>query len=298
MAKRKKEDEVQDIINKILAEPIPEKGKLLHPIQVKHRAPKTSIQKTLSDMVKKPGDFPPDITIWNTQNFVNYFARRFQEETGGNYRKTYAVDGAVFKNMGDFLVSNGLERNKWTKILIDWSFHHFDEIKLREEVFNPSSILRSVNFFYQDIVLPQVENNEVERDNSDASLLEEIKEADIEANGKITEVFLRFGIPVTISYLVFVKKFNLEQWIPALKERFKKLSMGEFEDKTNLKKIFQVSIVGSPYPEEFLLSNWREEFIEQTKICETESWWRRSDYKGKPLPKYHALLNKENANEN
>lgn len=296
--RKKKEDEVQDIINRILSEPIPEKGKLVHPIQVKHRTPKTGTQTMLSDIVKKPGDLPQEVVMWNTNHFVNYFVKKFQEETGGNYRKTYAVDGVVFKKIGDFLVSNGLERNKWTKVLIDWGFYNFDEVKKREEVFNPSALLRSVNYFYQDVVLPQVETNQVERNYQDKSLLEEITEADSEAKGKITEVFIKFGIPVTVSYLIYIKKFNLDQWIPALKDRFEKLSTGTLEEKQSLGKIFQVSVIASPYPEDYVLKDWRQQFQAQCSLFENDSWWRKEDYKGKPLLKYYAILNQEKPNEN
>jgi len=61
------------------------------------------------------------------------------------------------------------------------------------------NVFNSVNFFYQDEVLPQVESGDVVRESTDTSLLEEINS--LQDKVKSTELFARFGIPITVTYL-------------------------------------------------------------------------------------------------
>jgi hypothetical protein len=50
------------------------------------------------------------------------------------------------------------------------------------------------------------------------------------------------------------------------------------------------SVLGSPYPKEFNMLDWRTEFEFVCKQFYSESWWRDVDYSGKPLSKYYAIL--------
>mgnify|MGYP003467475281 FL=1 len=74
MAKKPKvDDNVKDIINRILTSPIPADGQLLHPIQSQKR--KKEGQLTIGDVAttkerKKVED-------WNPKDFVDYFANKF-----------------------------------------------------------------------------------------------------------------------------------------------------------------------------------------------------------------------------
>lgn len=272
-----------EIVRRIMQQPIPLAGQLTHPL---HKEPKKTKQLTVTDI--RNFSFPIDINAWNSKMFVDYFAKKYQEVTNANYRRVYRSDIMIIQNMGDFLVSNGLDRNKWTKRLIDWAVNNKDEIIRREGHFTLQEVLSQINYFYQQEVLPRVEDDAIERDTQDTVLLEEIQKAD--AEGRITQVFARFGIPVAITYLVKVRDVDEDAIIDATEQRLKTLCAGSVLDKEQAEKIFQASIIGSPYPEEFLLLDWRSKFKEYTKPYTKQLWWRPEDYKGKPLAKYYSLL--------
>ena len=290
MAIKKKIDVAQEIINRILSQPVPSEGQLKHPIEPKHRVKKQGGQMTLSDLVeKKATTTPDDVRQWTTRTFVDYFAKRFQEETGGNYRRIYKADCQVFGQMGKFLASNGLERGEWTKRLIDWGFERRENIAARTGHFTPQGILRLINHFYQEEILPKVEIGEVERfATSDESLLEEIQQADSE--GRATEILARYGLPVTLTYFVYVKKLRKEVALAGVGQRLVAMSKGTPQDREQLERIIHASVIGSPYPKEFLLRDWRTQFPDVAGVFAKETWWRSADYKGKYLPKYASLI--------
>jgi len=279
---RKKVDGTQEIIDRILSSPVPEEGRLVHPLQGTKR--KRSGQVTVNDI---KADKHADIGDWTTKTFVDYFAVKYQDATGGNYRRVYKVDSPSFQEMLKFFGSNGLDRNVWTKKFIDWAFEHRELILRKHNYMTPQTVLRMINFFYQDEVLPKVEVGDVERDTTDTSLLQEINQAISE--GKDTEVFARFGIPVAVTYLVKVRGFNYDRLVGAVEARLKYLAAN---DREQLEKIVLQSIIGSPYPDTFLMLGWRDKFALLIRSFKTESWWRDTDYKGKPLPKYEAILGK------
>ena len=288
MPAKKPDPKIEDIINSILTQSIPQKGMLVNPLTSK---PKTRKAATISDLVKNKGEWPIDIKMWTTRTFVDYFAKKYQDVTNMNYKKTYKSDCSVFQNIGNHMVSNGLERNEWTRKFIDWSILRYNEISKREGSFTPNTIFHFVNEFYQDVVLPKVETSEVTRKIGDTSLLEEIQNA--EKQGKLTQIFSNFGIPVAMTYLVNVKKFEKEKWLNALEQKLDALKNGGIEEKEILQKIVHTSIIGSPYPAEFISLDWRitfNKYISDFKSC---SWWRDNDYKGNPLPKYDALFETE-----
>ena len=278
-----KSETAEEIVKRIMKDPVPMQGQLIHPIKKidKKKEP------TNLDMSKK-FPFPLDINLWTPKMFVDYFAQKYNEETGGNYRKVYRSDMMLVQQIGDFLVSNGMERNYWTKRLLDWSVKHKDEIIRRERHFTLQEVLRQVNYFYQQEVLPKVEEDEIERDTQDTLLLEEIQKAD--EDGKITEVLIRFGIPVTITYLVNFRNVPLEKIIKATEDRLSSLSGGSILEKKQLEKIAQSSVIGSPYPAEFLCLDWRDLYSLYIGKYHKELWWRFEDYKGKPLQKYYSLV--------
>lgn len=288
MVARKKEDLAAEIINRIMSQPVPNEGQLKHPIEPKKRLARQDGQMTLADLVEKKSVTPDDVRQWTARTFVDYFAKRFQDETGGNYRKIYKSDGQVFGQAMKFMASNGLERGEWTKKLLDWAFVRRESISVRTGHFTPQSILRMINHFYQEEVLPKVEVGEVERtDSPDASLLEEIQQAD--AEGRATEILARYGIPVTLTYFVRVKGIREEVAVSGVAQRLTAMAKGTPQDREQLERIAHASVIGSPYPGEFLLRDWRAIFPEAAAFSK-ETWWRKSDYTGAPLPKYMGIL--------
>jgi hypothetical protein len=273
------------IIKRIMESSVPADGQLTHPFKI-DADKKENKQVTLADA--RNFKFPMDVKSWSPKMFVDYFAQKYQEEVNVNYRKMYKSDIMIIRKMGDFLVSNGLERNTWVKKLIDWAFRHRQQIINKEGHFTTQEVLRQINYFYQQEILPKVEENEIDRDTTDTLLLEEIQEAD--SSGKITEVFVRFGIPVALTYLVKIKKMNEDNLIKATEQRIKLLSSGSSLEKEQLEKMLHSSVIGSPYPDDFIGLDWRENFSSYINKYIKESWWRQEDYKGKPLTKYYSLI--------
>lgn len=280
--KSKADDNVRDIINRILTSPIPEEGQLLHPIQA---------QKRKKDGQLKLGDVPTTkerkkIEDWNPKDFVDYFANKFQEVTGGNYRRVYRADGTAFQEMLRFFGSNGLEKNEWTKKFIDWSFSRRDVIKRKFGYFDPHTILRVINYYYQDEILPLIDGNKIQRD-EESSLLDELTEAF--SSGKDIEVFEQFGIPITATYMIHIRNVDRDRLIEAIRQRLLILMQS---NRSDAKKIFLKSIINSPYRTDFELLDWRDLYSDILKTFEAESWWRDNDYRGVPLKKYKEIVDK------
>jgi len=282
MSRKPKVDEtVREIINRILTSPVPAEGQLLHPIQSKKRGKKDG-QLTISDVGTKERS---DVTDWTSKDFVDYFANKFQEVLGGNYRRVYRADGTAFQEMLRFFNSNGLDKNEWTKKFIDWAFVHRDLIKRKFGYFTPHTVLRVINYYYQDEILPLVEGEKIQRVVDESSLLDELTEAF--SGGKDIEVFAQFGIPITATYMVCVKGVDRNRLIEAVRQRLLILLQS---DRGEAKRIFLKSIINSPYPSSYELLDWRDLYSDVTKAFEVESWWRDNDYRGKPLPKYKELV--------
>lgn len=282
---KKKSDSIHQLVTSVMSIEVPPEGQLVNPFKPVR---KTNKQVTLDELINKRGpvELPKDVSTWTSKNFATHFARSYHDHLGGNYKITFTSDLPIIKNIGDFFDSNGLNRNEWTKKLFDWSFNNYDQIVKKFNYFTLLSVFNSINYFYQDEVLPQVESGSIERNSQDNSLLDEIES--LQANKvKPTEIFARFGIPITVTYLNKVKGYDIEKIVNSLNVRF---ADNKSTDIEILERIFNSSIINSPYPEEFLMLNWRSEFKSLTNFYRTESWWRDKDYSGKPLDKYFTLL--------
>jgi hypothetical protein len=279
--KPKPDDQIKDIINKILSSPIPDEGQLTHPIKSQKRK---AGQLTFGDVAftkeKK------SLSEWTSKDFVDYFANKFQEVIGGNYRRVYRADGVAFQEMIRFFASNGVDQNEWTKKFIDWSFVRRDTIKRKFGYFNPNSILRVINYYYQDEILPLIDGNKIERDEK-CSLLDELTEAF--STGKDIEVFEQFGIPITATYMIRVRNVDRDRLINAIRQRLIILMQ---TNRNDAKKVFLKSIIHSPYNTDFELLDWRILYSDIVKTFESETWWRDNDYRGMPLKTYKEILGK------
>jgi hypothetical protein len=283
-----RENLAESIMARIMATPVPDAGKLNHPIQPKPRAKNGQI--TMAEMAEMLAAPEKPLAEWNTRDFVDYFAKRFQDETGGNYRRVYKSDGATFQSIIKFMASNGLPAQEWTKQAIDWGFRNRERIMRKKRAFTPHELLDHINYFYQEEVLPKAESGLVERVMGDTSLVDEISAA--MTQGKERQVFYDFGIPVTATYMVCIKGFSLEAVEAGVGKLLSALAAGGAADKEKLSRIFMASVVGSPYPEGFQLLDWRDRYARQLVPYRTEEWFRSRDYACKPLPKYYAILGK------
>lgn len=283
-AKVKKDDVAAAIIERIMSQPIPAEGQLINPLKAEKRTRKPS-QVTMGDL--SVDEFDSDVRTWTVRTFVDYFAKKWQKETGGNYKKTYTSDQIVFQDIGKFMASNGLEKREWTKKFVDWCFKRRAEITKRSGHFMPQTIRGYLNQFYQDVVMPMVEENQVERDYVETPILDEIKQADEE--GRANEIFLRFGIPLAATYFVVTRGFKESTVEKGLTRMIESLATGTPAERESLGLMFRRSIIRSPYPNWFVFLDWRERYAKQIQAFQDENWWREEDYRGRELPEYSKL---------
>lgn len=291
MKKVKKEDVAATIIERIMSSAVPAEGQLQNPLNAEKKSRKGG-QMSMND-VAAPAQtgLPDDVGLWTTRSFVDYFAKKWQTETGGNYKKTYVSDQAVFNEIGKFMASNGLERNEWTKKFIDWCFKRRAEIVKKSGHFMPSTIRQYLNQFYQDTVMPMVETDKVARVHVEVPILDEIKIADEE--GRANEIFLRFGIPIAATFFICHKGLKASVIEKGLDAMVEKLASGPAADRERLEGMFHKSVLRSPYPVWFEFLDWRDRYAKYTKPYVDANWWREDDYRGRPLPEYDKLQHPE-----
>jgi hypothetical protein len=106
----------------------------------------------------------------------------------------------------------------------------------------------------------------------------------------VTEIFAKFGIPITITYLIKIAGLDEDKIYSVLDKRLKTLSIGMNGNQLIMERIFKSSIMSSPYPEGFIALDWRERYNSFTANYYLEAWWRDEDYRGDPQEKYDVLL--------
>lgn len=278
-----KKDRLQVLVETIMSEPIPEEGQLINPFKAKKRGAK---QISLDDMIskKQTNQLPENIDDWNGKNFASYFAKSYQNTTGGNYKITFTSDLPILKQIGDFFESHKLPRNELTKTFIDWAMKNYDNIVKKHGYFTLTSVFNSVNYFYQDHFLTQ----KTDTIDTQKSLLEEIKQ--VEAEGQVTEIFARFGIPIAVNYLISVKNYPVEKVDNAVLKLLTSLGNStNVQSQNTLERILKSSIINSPYPKEFISTDWRIKYNNYINNFLSESWWRDEDYSGKVSQSYNFL---------
>ena len=291
MAKKKQDALIQEAIDRIMSAPVPKKGELNHPLEAKPREKRQGGQVTFAEIMKKESKIPEDVHQWQGRDFVDYFATQYMERTGGNYRKTYRSDCQSVKEANNFLASNGLDQHEWTKKWMDWGFDNREQIMRRESALTLQTLVRQINFFYQDQVLPMVEAGKCDRSYEDGTvLLDEIEE--VKKNGTSIDIFEHFGIPIAITYFVQQRNFEEAKIVAAAKDRFSSLKREGAVGRQKLERVFRRSIILSPYPDGFTCRDWRATFSEFIDLFKGEEWWRPEDYKGRALRKYDSLLKK------
>lgn len=281
LKKKMSEDEagVHALVDKIMTMPVPKPTSLSNPLAKNKRKVTLSESGTI--------ERPSRVSDWSIRNLLDYFGEQYKKELGKQYRKAYQADQHVLHQITSFMSSNGLDKMEWSKNLIDWGFQNLDRVILHQKHVSPQTILRMVNYFMQEQVMPLVESNSLQRDNHDQSLMEEIQAAELA--GKRMEIFSRHGIPVGATYLSKMKQHNPEAIVESFTKFLDDLSKTE-EGRTRIRRMAMASVLGSPYPAEFELLNWRKVF---QKFCEpyySEAWWRDVDYAGQPMSKYYAMI--------
>lgn len=251
------------------------------------------MNKRRTNRRKSARDRPENVSTWTVRNLTEYFMERYREALGIAYMPNYASDQHHFKCLYAALASNGLDKGVWGKMFVDWSIGRWETIKRERGGFYPQILVQHyLNKFLQDVIMPKVESSDIIRDKHDLSMLAEITEA--ERENKLMEVFARYGIPVGFTYLIRHKNMERDKAVASFRDYMTKL-MATAEGRLRLESVVMASVMGSPYPQEFALRDWRTVFSDLISQFDGENWWRDADYVGKPLPKYYGLLSAEAA---
>jgi hypothetical protein len=270
-------DEAMNIVKEIMSKKVPTQSSLANPFK-----------NTRSSSKRK--DRGDSVESWSARDFVDYFSDIYSHSIGGKYLRTYSSDGAVFSEIMNFMSSNGLQKSIWTKKFIDWCFDNVDYIRKNTDYVYPQNIRPFVNKFYQDMVIPEVEEETIERIHFETTILEDIKQAD--AEGKASEIFVRFGIPVAATYFICYKNFKPDVVESGLRNLIEKYMSSDVESKSKILQMFYRSVIKSPYPLGFEMLDWRERFKEYCEKYHEDTWWRNKDYNGKYLSEYDKILRK------
>ena len=287
MRRKIEEDQAYAIVNRIMSTPVPLQSELSNPFNSNKRKKKI----VLNPEDKKDNTLSNDVTLWTVKSFVDYFADCYYKQNNGYYKKTYASDNSIFNEIGKFMSSNGLQKQEWTKRFIDWSFENSQTIIKKSGYFLPTTIKNYLNHFYQEEVMPKVEENSIDRSYFESTILEDIKLADEE--GKASEIYIRFGIPIASTYFIQIRGFSPEVVQKGIENFLNKLAQGDLSSKEKIGLVLQKSVMKSPYPQEFSFLDWRLKFEKFTKSYAKENWWREKDYSGKPLSEYQRLIKRD-----
>lgn len=276
-------DELLEMVKEIMSTPVPEKESLSNPFKITRTRKVSADDKRLT-----PNLMTHDIQEWTARTFVDYFSYEYFKKFNNKYRKVYGSDGKVFNDIMRFMASNGVDKRIYTKKLIDWTFANTDEVLKHTAYIDASSLLKMINYFFQEEIMPDVESNKIDRSHQEENILDEIKEADKE--GKVSEIFARFGIPVSATYFIQYKGVSYDVVFKGLIAYIEKMKQGDSKSEQRIAQIFQRSILRSPYPKNFSMLDWRDTLKAYCNKYDAEKWWRDEDYKGSPLKEYNRLI--------
>lgn len=256
---------------------VPLQSEIANPFKPKPRSKKNSL---LPKTIQEPDD---DFTSWNSRDFVDYFALQYQKIIGGVYKKTYSSDCSHINSIKDFMDSNELDMNEWTKKFIDWCFINKEYISSLSGSFLLSGLNKQLNTYYQQVISVNKQSKPI------VDIFDEL--ADMVINGKTKEALTIYGIPIVSTYIQNFKNISDKSLIIGYNKLFKTLSDGDADTQKLLTKIIQRSISRSPYPDEFVMLNWRNEFSGYIEKYKNELWWRNDDYSGSYQYNFNRFIN-------
>lgn len=216
---------------------------------------------------------------------LSFFVNLFEKHYGINYTVNNAQDLDCINKIKISLRKKGLNPEKYLREFLFWMLNH-------------PEILPDCNFIvlqhytnFIDLYINSLDQEQVSRVANDPTFLKRL-EKDC-ADGLIADVLVKYGIPVTASYLYKISN-KRNATIGNIKRTMTKLFNNNDFDTIN--KIAKQSIDLSPYPDTFLLLNWRKEFEEifiKTN-AKNKSWWRQNDYSNLLYAKHFDALRSSN----
>jgi len=219
------------------------------------------------------------IEEWTNKDFVLYFKNIFFEVKDSDYNITFAIDIPEIQKIKSELSKNGHKRKKDLKLFLDWCKENKSEILQK----NPDFMLHDLKLFLNNFSAK--EENSIEYDTEFLKRLNEFVK-----NGKpITNLLESYGIPIISTYIEYIMDKDKSLIYKNIEKKLIKLVN---ERKVNsINKIAKQSINMSPYPENFNLLKWREEFsyIWDKFDCTKQNWWRNADYNSE-IPKHYLEI--------
>jgi hypothetical protein len=177
---------------------------------------------------------------------------------------------------------NLLEKNEWTKKFIDWSYLNKDSLIQKCGFFLLPNLRQFLNRFYQEVAISSNQNQKL------IDIYDEV--VDLDKKGRSKEIYSKYGIPIASTYFSNKRNIPNNSIISGLEQLFSNLSTGTQEQKQLLADIFQKSISRSPYLEDFVLLDWREQFKDFLEKYKEEPWYREEDYPGSPRFEFEKFL--------
>ena len=269
-------DPTIDLIKKVYSEPVPLQSELSNPFKANKRQRK-SIDKSLNS-----DELDSDIQTWEPKDFCKYFASEYKKSFGGFYKLSYVSDGPIFKQILGFMEDNKIDKNLYAKSFIDWCFENKAIIIQSHGFILPNTIIYFLNRYYQEKVYTSSKSEALIDVYDDIEYLDK--------NGKHKEIYSKFGIPISATYLIRKKKIPVDAVISNLKMLFEMLASGNSQQVNLLESIFQKSIYRSPYIPDMDLLDWRDVFEEFLTKSKKENWWENNDYPGIPRFDFKKLL--------
>lgn len=260
---------------------------------------KQSIEQNLEDLLNKKQEpitnknswflvdfhiLPENINEWSNKDFVHYFVQELNKKQQIPYVIEYSRDCSSIKKIKDQLLDINITDYNKIKDFIDWAIINYEQLKKEDDRFDLPTLNKFLNMFLQ--------SNDVSDINNDRSLgfdiLEKMnKELRDNQKNKLSILLKQFGIPLTATFY-HRQGIDINKIIHGIELRLK--HFGE-NDIIILHNIIQRSIDFSPYPNWFILINWRELFhqiIDKYHLPDLK-WWRNTDYAGNFAIEYNRF---------
>jgi len=217
-----------------------------------------------------------DIESWTLKDFARYFADKCPQ-FDIPFVLQFNRDVSGIKSIKENLMIAARGGNKDLKQYIDWAFDNRNMIINKDKYFTIGTIAKHINLFLQS--LPDDDNY---RPSWGEKLLP-LMIGEYQKN-KAVGLLVRFGIPLTAAFMRMAKLQDSQ-----IKSGIGDRLTGLVSDKEYqvIAKIARQSTNCSPYPDNFFMIDWRDEFspIWDISGCKTQSWWHE-DFVGQPYTEY------------
>jgi len=224
--------------------------------------------------------FPEDVEEWTNKDLIRWFSLRCNK-VSIPFVRMWGRDMPLVKEIRSDLRAAGFSSLGDCRDFIDWSLDHREELKETDGKFNLVTIRRHINDWAQTERAPNDERRSLGVDLYDQMMKEAQK------TKKVGHLLSNFGVPLVAALLKAENDVSDEDIEKGFGKAFDFAHEQGREEL--LRKVAQISISQSPYPEWFPMSNWREVFPKLTEVSRGQRWWQEKDFAGAPFEEYNAF---------